>query len=887
MDVDSTGMNQRVCSVLAASVVAASTLMLTGPSASAAPSLTVTSLADSGPGTLREALTTAQDCSGAPYQINFNIDGGSLTTSGGVTSGVISLASALPPITCAVTIDGFSQPLASPNPSHVQSLSGPVGTGVDGVEGTGDEAVLAPMLAPAIELNGLGSGVAHILDIRASDVAVAGLAMVGSTGSIIDLPVGTARNVVIRNNVLNWTSAPGSYPASVAQRAPAAFTAEGTIDGLALRENLIVGTSNQSVVLANSAMGTGVVITRNVMSDCGNNGDPSGLNWGGECLLQWSPTLPGEEFSENLVTGAHDHGLEIYVATGRQGTWIYRDNTFQNNHWCGVVVASGAMDPSEVIEMRQNVARRNGSSGLDNQVAKGGVVFTKNATYDNAALGLDTNRIDDELDSNGNESNWIDYPVIDRLIGGGQAAQLIATPTGNVLHLRGFATPGRTIELFTADTNDGSPVTPSGPRLDATYQPLGFGQGKRYLTSFVVPVGTTATYLADGTTTPRPGGVTANLFEINVNLPSSFTPSASTVYSWTATGLGSVGQMTTSEFGTNFVASMLTLNHSAVTTTSPTWADGVFHATYTITVTNNSLAATSYDLNDALGFDAGVTVTAGTSTASSSDPAVIVPTNVLTGSTLSLVNGQNIAPGATHTYTVDITATLSDAYRLHQSTPSACAQPGGPGTAFTSGAGLQALATLSGFASATASACQAVPLTGTASVSGLVFDDTNHNGTLDTGETARPGITATLTGDFDGDGTTETSSVVTGDGTTDVDGDGVIDPAGFYGWRSLAPGSYTVTFSGADATQLPDSIAFVLGINEVKQLAQAPIAVPTTTPASDPSTTTVPTSTTLVPGPGSTPLAFTGFGGAVVLLGLVLLAGGWVVRRRLGRLRAC
>src|SRR5881275_870955 len=63
---------------------------------------TVTTGADSGPGSLREAIGFANAASTAPRVINFNIPGGGVQT--------IALASALPAVTKATMIDATTQP---------------------------------------------------------------------------------------------------------------------------------------------------------------------------------------------------------------------------------------------------------------------------------------------------------------------------------------------------------------------------------------------------------------------------------------------------------------------------------------------------------------------------------------------------------------------------------------------------------------------------------------------------------------------------------------------------------------------------------------------------------------------------------------------------------
>jgi hypothetical protein len=70
------------------------------------PPMPVSSTEDSGPGSLRQAILEANERPGAEV-ISFNFSGSGVQT--------INLSSPLPTITDAVTIDGYSQPGASPN----------------------------------------------------------------------------------------------------------------------------------------------------------------------------------------------------------------------------------------------------------------------------------------------------------------------------------------------------------------------------------------------------------------------------------------------------------------------------------------------------------------------------------------------------------------------------------------------------------------------------------------------------------------------------------------------------------------------------------------------------------------------------------------------------
>ena len=120
------------------------TALLAGASFAAASTYSVTATADSGPGSLRQAILDANANPGADT-IHFSIVGSGVQT--------IALSTDLSPITDAVTIDGYSQPGASANTNAPDQ---------------GSNAVLE------IELNGQN----HVcIDISTSNVQVRGLAI--------------------------------------------------------------------------------------------------------------------------------------------------------------------------------------------------------------------------------------------------------------------------------------------------------------------------------------------------------------------------------------------------------------------------------------------------------------------------------------------------------------------------------------------------------------------------------------------------------------------------------------------------------------------------------------------------------------------------------------
>ncbi|HEX4440612.1 MAG TPA: S-layer homology domain-containing protein [Thermoanaerobaculia bacterium] len=97
-----------------------------------AATFTVTSTADSGPGTLRQAILDA-NASPAPNLIAFAVNGGGLAT--------IAPTSALPPLAQAVTIDGTTQPGFAGTP--IVALDGSqAGIGVDGLDENAGNSVI-------------------------------------------------------------------------------------------------------------------------------------------------------------------------------------------------------------------------------------------------------------------------------------------------------------------------------------------------------------------------------------------------------------------------------------------------------------------------------------------------------------------------------------------------------------------------------------------------------------------------------------------------------------------------------------------------------------------------------------------------------------------------
>ena len=137
--------------------------------AAAANTYTVTSTADSGAGTLRQAILDANANPGADT-IAFNITGSGPHT--------ISIVSALPDITGAVTIDGYTQAGASPNTNSI------------------DQG-----LNTVLQIEVESGGVSPCLVSKSSDVTIRGLAMYHCSTAAVQL-LGSVTNNVVAGNFL-------------------------------------------------------------------------------------------------------------------------------------------------------------------------------------------------------------------------------------------------------------------------------------------------------------------------------------------------------------------------------------------------------------------------------------------------------------------------------------------------------------------------------------------------------------------------------------------------------------------------------------------------------------------------------------------------------------
>jgi len=355
---------------------AATVLALLAGSLNAA-TFTVTNTNDTGAGSLRDALTSAQTCAGGPHTIEFNVPTGSLTN--GVA--VITPASALPAITCAGTVlDGTSQTSNQGNTNDVTLGSGgTVGTGPDGVSGTGDEPALPQLNGPEVEIVGSNLSGA-ILTILADTVTIKGLSLHGGgdfstngTGSgNIKIPSGNG--VVIEGNVIGASATSYTNPGGSAQTQDNLILITGG-SNVTIQNNLLGFARWRSVFIFNPSVDT-VTIERNEFA-----GSQHGIDYTSPGLGPTGTITTSKNLFHDFLDG-FSFGLWV-TQTG--GSSDISDNTFLR---LGSVIV---VDVARPVMIERNVISGSAASGIGLYVASTTmpVTITKNSIFANGSLGID------------------------------------------------------------------------------------------------------------------------------------------------------------------------------------------------------------------------------------------------------------------------------------------------------------------------------------------------------------------------------------------------------------------------------------------------------------------------------------------------------------------
>lgn len=406
----------------------------------------VSSTADSGPGTLREAITLANQNPGADT-IRFDIrdplvDG----------AHTITPRSALPVITDTVWLDASREPDAL-------ALGRPV------VELVGHDAG--------------GSSSALVLADGSDGSLVRGLAIRQFGGAAIQVREGADGVALAGLRIgtdVTGMFAPGNGGNAIETRAA------GTLVGgaQAADRNLLSG-NNAGVQVIGTA--SGVRIEGNFIGT-----DASGQSALGNRTVGIYLSAPGTAVVDNLVSGNGYEG--VYLLSAATGT------TVQGNQIGTDLSGTRALGNGSFgvyVENTREVLIGGTTPGAGNQIAwqkagagvsivgtAGAVSVLGNAIHDNTGLGIDLGAAGvngyRDADSDGGPNNLLNYPVLGSVTS-------IGTTTRFVGELRTTAGTTLRIEFFV------------NPQAD----PLGFGEGRQFLGSTLVTTDATGLALIDTT----------------------------------------------------------------------------------------------------------------------------------------------------------------------------------------------------------------------------------------------------------------------------------------------------------------------------------------------------------------------------------------------------
>lgn len=405
-------------------------LWLIFPAVGSAATITVTSTSDSGAGSLRNAISTANGTS-AVDTIQFNIPG--------ACPQVILLSSPLPHISTGLVIDGYSQPGSAANSTPVGSNAS-LCVLVAAQSGTLDHAIsVGGGDSVAVTIKGLGFGSAfltgaltrgilvlggsnHIL--QGNQFAGDGPVGLGNLGFItIGVEVGNATGTLLiggnspaHRNVFAGTTSQGIYIAG-----DPTVTIENNYFGLSATGTVVQGLQFAAGIQINDAANT--TISNNVFA---------GLSGGVQLV---GSETSGTKIQNNLFgvnaggfyAPAYANNIAIQIAQGAHNNQIGTlvgstlSNRISNSTLAGVLLDLSA-GTGNLINL--NAAYGNGSSGI--------------------GLGIDIMPIgqnpNDPLDADGGPNDGQNWPEV--------AESLFNPGTGmRILSGRIASTPGRNFRL--------------------------------------------------------------------------------------------------------------------------------------------------------------------------------------------------------------------------------------------------------------------------------------------------------------------------------------------------------------------------------------------------------------------------------------------------------
>jgi len=318
---------------------------------------TVTSTADSGAGSLREAITSANGNPGADT-INFNIVGSGVHT--------IAPATPLPNISDAVTINGYSQPGASANTNAPNQ---------------GSNAVIL------IEIDGqnLGFGQNGLLVVAPSTIR--GLAINRVFQSAIAVGVGSTGST-IAGNFLGTDPTGSSLPGPQSYGVEIEGVSSVVVGGPAPADrNVIAGNGGANVFVGDSG-GPNTVVKGNLigLNAAGTAALPAGGPYGGIYVRIGTGVVIGgpTPADRNVISGHPQSGVVIGYTVGGTAAQGTIEGNYIGTDVTGTLPipnATGVFIPNSNCVVRGNVIAANTNYGIysdggSNHVVQGNFIGT-------------------------------------------------------------------------------------------------------------------------------------------------------------------------------------------------------------------------------------------------------------------------------------------------------------------------------------------------------------------------------------------------------------------------------------------------------------------------------------------------------------------------------
>ena len=503
--------------------------------------LVVTSTGDSGPGTLRQAIENANRNAGRADTISFDIGGGGLRT--------IPLASLLPVVADALTIDATTQPGYAGVPL-VRLDGAAAGTSASGLHAQGTSVTIRGLAITrfsdaGIRLDDVTGGL-----VEACYVGTDGTADLGNAGDGVAIQGGST-------NVVRGCTTSGNGGAGIVLWSTQDDDLVGNRIGTNAAGDAAIPNDSSGILLRMSsrqrigtgAPGSGNVISGNALygielsgpgavSDVLIAGNRIGTNAAGTAALpnglgiyvfgtdKTGITIGGATpDARNVISGNSSYGISLN--TTRQvavaGNYIGADAsgaTGLGNALSGVHLYS-AQDSriGGITAAESNVIAFNGGAGVELAVAGSGNAFLGNRTLSNGGLGIDIAppgpNPNDVGDGDVGPNDMLNHPVLTSAVDNGTQTAV----SGSV----DVGVPGATvtIQFFHSGTCDSS----------------GYGEGQTPVGQTTVATGTggTATFVASLPGGLNPGTITATTVLPPANTTSEFSACRS------VTGAGSGG----------------------------------------------------------------------------------------------------------------------------------------------------------------------------------------------------------------------------------------------------------------------------------------------------------------------------------------------------------